>query len=68
MKRELQYVRNGNHRIAWNMPKYGNIKWSIFNHWRGKQVGSLKPQRLSTKKINQDGKRPHTFAVSVLSS
>lgn len=58
------------HHIAWNMPNlnYGNVKWSIFNHWKGKQVGSLKPQRLSTKKINQGGKMPHMFAVPVLCS
>lgn len=48
--------------------KYGIVKLSIFNYWKEKQVGSLKPQRLSTKKINQGGKKPHMFAVPVLSS
>lgn len=68
IKRELQYIISRSRHIAWNMLKYRNIKWSIFNHWKGKEVGSFKPHRLSTKKINRGGKRPHMFAVPVLSS
>lgn len=68
IKRELEYIINRSHHIARNMLKYRNVKWSIFNFWKGKEVESLKPQRLSTKEINQGGERPHMFTVPVLSS
>lgn len=53
------------HEICWSTEILNEVFLIIEKE---KQVGSLKPQRLSTKKINQGRKRPHMFAVPVLSS